>query len=170
MLKAAINMLVYAAALLVIGVIAYLAAPTGASAATALIIPGVAAALMIACAVMTIMGATSNAKGKGPGKPGALGVNLAVLLPLLFTLAFAFRALPTTSAYLEAKGALSSGNVLEQAETLADDKGRKALQKDYLVVALWSLTALSAFAFATMLTTRPKLDKVKQTTETTTGD
>ncbi len=166
MLKAAINMLVYAAALLVIGVVAYLAAPTGASAATALIIPSVAAALMIACAVMTIMGATSTAKGKGPGKPGTLGVNLAILLPLLFTLAFAFRALPATGAYLEAKGALSSGNVIEQAETLIDDKGRKALQKDYLVVALWSLTALSGFAFATMLTTRPKLEKVAKAAKT----
>jgi len=160
MLKAAINMLVYAAALLVIGVVAYLAAPTGASAATALIIPSVAAALMITAAVLAIMGKASIAKGNGPGKPGTLGLNLAILLPLLFTLAFAFRALPATSAYLEAKGALSSGNLLEQAETLIDDKGQKALQKDYLVVALWSLTALSAFAFATMLTTRPKLEKV----------
>jgi hypothetical protein len=159
MLKAAINMLVYAAALLVIGVIAYLAAPTGASAATALIIPGIAAALMITSAVLTIMGAAAARDGKGVSKLGILGVHLGILLPILFTLAFAFRALPATNAYLEAKNALNSDNAIEQAAAVLDEKQSKAYRKDYLVVALWSLTALSGFAFASMLTHRPKMEK-----------
>ncbi len=152
-------MCLYAVAMLIIGVVAYLVAPSGASAATALIIPAVCSGLMITCAVLTIMGAASGRDGKGISKIGVVGIHLGILLPLLFTLAFTFRALPATSAFLDAKNALNSDSAIEQAAAVLDEDQSKAYRKDYLVVALWSLTAISGFAFASMLSQRPKIEK-----------
>lgn len=159
MIKAALTMVLYAIAMLVVGVVAYLVAPSGASAATALISPAICGGLMMTCAVLTILGAASGRDGKGISKLGVVGVHLGILLPLLFTLAFTFRALPATGAYLDAKRALNSDSAIEQATAILDEKQSKAYKKDYLVVALWSLTAISGLAFGSMLSQRPKIEK-----------
>jgi hypothetical protein len=159
MLKAATMMIVYAAALLLVGVITFMVAPPGSHPLTALLIPGVCAALMVACAVLTIMGAGQARNGRGVGKQGMLGVHLGILLPLLFTLAFLIRAIPATNAYLEVKSALNPDQPVAAATAVLDEDSRKAFSKDYLAVALWSLTALSSLGFASLLVLRPKMEK-----------
>lgn len=159
MLKAATIMIVYAAALLLVGIVTYIAAPADSSKATALIVPSVCAVLMVVCAVLTIMGAGAARDGRGVGKQGMLGVHLGILLPLLFTLAIMFRAIPTTSKFLDVRNALNPDQPIEAAIAVLDEDSRKALAKDYLVVGLWSLTSISALAFASLLVLRPKVEK-----------
>jgi len=159
MLKAAIIMIVYAVAMLLIGSVTFMISPPGASSLTALIVPGACAALMVICAVLTIMGAGAARQGKGVGKHGMLGVHLGILLPLLFMLAIMFRALPATTAYLDVRNALDTKVPLPAAMAVLNEDSLKAFTKDYLAVSLWSLTALSGFAFVTLLFLRPKMEK-----------
>lgn len=159
MLKAAIIMIVYAAAMVMIGAVTFMVAPSGASKATALIVPAACGALMVVCAALTIMGAGSARQGKGVGKHGMLGIHLGILLPLLFMLAIMFRAIPTTSGYLEVRNALNTDQPLPASLAVLDADSLKAFGKDYLAVSLWSLTALSGFAFVSLLVLRPKMEK-----------
>jgi hypothetical protein len=165
MIKAAFLMVVYAVAMVAIGTVAFMLAPSGAKAATALIIPAACAGLMLVCAGLTAKGFMSTKAGKGTGKPGMMGIHLGLLLPLLFCLAFAGRAWPATNAFLDAKSTLASGSraenlaaaVIDQAAT--DGQSLDALSKDYLIAALWSLSGLSLFAFAALVSHRPKMTK-----------
>lgn len=169
MLKAAIIMIVYAAAMVMIGAVTFMVAPSGASKATALIVPGVCGALMVVCAALTIMGAGSARQGNGVGKHGMLGVHLGILLPLLFMLAIMFRAIPTTSKHLAARNAINPDQPIETTAAVLDEDSRKALAKDYLVVSLWSLTALSGFGFVALLVLRPKMEKTLKPAPTPTS-
>ncbi len=162
-------MVVYAAAMIAIGVVAFMLAPSGGKAATALVIPAVCAALMLVCAALTAKGIMSAKAGKGTGKPGMIGIHLGLLLPLLFALAFIGRALPATTAFLDAKKTLAGGNraenvaaaVLDQAAT--SGQALEALSKDYLIASLWALSFLSLFACVALVSHRPKMVKVSRT-------
>ena len=78
-------MYAYAVFLVVCGLVAYFMAPSGAGAGTALIVPSIAAALVVICAAM----AGSLHRNR---KLGMIGIHVGLVLPLLFAAAFAHRA------------------------------------------------------------------------------
>ncbi len=77
--RAALLMILYAAALVGLGLLAFFLAPPTAKATTAIAVPAVCALLMVACGVAAL---TSNATAR------AVGVYAGVLLPLIFAVAF----------------------------------------------------------------------------------
>jgi hypothetical protein len=78
-------MFAYAVFLVICGAIAFFMAPANTKAATALIVPSVAAALMVVFATMA-------AKLPRNRTVGMIGVHVGLVLPLLFAVAFAARA------------------------------------------------------------------------------
>ena len=170
MIKAAIALLVYALLLVGMGFIAYRVAPPEANALTALIVPSVAAVLATAAAVLCVLGTRNR-------KLGMIGAPAGLVLPVLVALAFAGRAFPATTAYLDARAELAerpsasdlaqfADAAIEQGETgvadvaavMARDNAESlaAVSKDYLIITLWGATALSLYAFVTLLLLRPK--------------
>ncbi len=83
--RAATIMFLYAALLLAFGILAYLIAPPGANAKTAVIATGACAAIMIAMGIMTLM-------IKSKRKVGMIGIHLGLILPLVFAGVFLMRA------------------------------------------------------------------------------
>ena len=79
--RAAMFMILYAVAMVLLGVLAYLLAPAGAASLTALIIPSACALLMLVCAIMSWRIASNRTMGM-------VGIHLGLVLPLLFAGAF----------------------------------------------------------------------------------
>lgn len=160
MIKAAILMTVYAFVLLGLGGLAYTVAPPDANALTALAVPGGFAVLMLVAAVMTVLGRGASASGK-PKPLGMIGVHAGLAFPLLFVLAFAGRAVPLTTRFLDARAATSEQDVAEQLaqEVLDPDDAaetRDTLSKDYLLMTLWGGAGMSVIAFTGLALLRPK--------------
>ncbi len=159
MIKAALMMVVYALVLVMGGVVAYMLAPEGANAATALIVPSACAALMIACAVMTLM----LKKNK---RVGMIGIHVGLILPLVFTAAFIQRAVAgygSIGAYKEANAAYVEA--VANDATLAEEENREAFFKEkdapdhskaYLVATLALLSGSSVMGFFALISMRPK--------------
>lgn len=146
MIKHALIMLVYAATMLFLGVLAFLVAPPDASKATALAIPGVAALLILAAAVMSLL----------KGRPRTIGVWAGIVLSGLFAVAFAARAIPMTAAYFDAHSALVNAPADERATAAEVDDARggprvEALRKDYLIMTLWGVTSLSVLSLVSLM-------------------
>jgi hypothetical protein len=163
MLKPAILLIVYAAVLFGLGVLVYRIAPPDSNAATALLIPSVCGILSLVAAVLCIIGRGTNQQGK-PKKAGMIGVHAGIVLPLLFTLAFVGRALPTTTSVLEAQATLAEAGTLERSarEVLGDEEfaqARETAEKGYLAMTLWGVTGVSIVTFAGLLLLRPKTSK-----------
>ncbi len=175
MIKAAIALFVYALLLVGMGLLAYRIAPPEANALTALIVPSVAAVLALASAVLCVLGLRNR-------KLGMIGAHAGLALPILFALAFAGRAFPATTAYLDARAELAerpSASDLAQFADAAIQQGQtgvadvaagmardsaealEAVSKDYLIVTLWSVTALSLQTFVVLLMLRPKPAKAE---------
>jgi len=135
-----IVVLAYAAVLLDGGLTAFMTAPPEANAATALIVPGACAVVMLLCAV----GASLIDRNRAVGM---IGIHAGLVLPLVFAAAFAFRAM----AAAEASAAYNdpAAVVAEGGEAPDHDKG-------YLAWTLWRLTGLSGVAFVGLLLQRPK--------------
>lgn len=148
-------MLVYGVLLIGMGILAYQVAPAGASAITALAVPGLAGAMMIVCVVLSMMDGVARRVGGVGG----------IVIALLFAAAVVGRAAPSTAAYMDAKDALGAA-MGEAPDDESDDarearraaarasltgEQRDALDKGYLVMSLWGLTSLSALAFVALL-------------------
>ena len=164
MFKAALLLFVYAATMIGLGVVAYTLAPEGANAMTALIIPGATGLLAVVTGIMCLLGK----------KPAMIGVHAGLVLPLLFAAAFASRAVPLTSSFLDAKAEMAQvrqtvegglGAVVEDVQgrlsrgeqVLPDTSmAAKALSKDYLIATFWGLTCVSLLAFVALILLRPK--------------
>jgi len=87
-MKSARIMFVYAVFLAACGVVAFVMAPPGAHATTALLVPGVAAALMV------ISGLMANAFHRNR-TIGMIGIHVGLVLPLVFAIAFGYCAYNT---------------------------------------------------------------------------
>lgn len=160
MIKAAILLILYALVMITIGVITFVAAPPEANAATALIIPCACGVVTIVAAVLTIIGRDPGPEGR-PNTMGMIGVHAGLVLPLLFTLAIGYRAVTGTGPVLDAQAALEkierpADQPVPEEIAVAEAELRKVAGKDYQIVALWSLTGLSLFAFASLVMLRPK--------------
>lgn len=175
MYKAAALLILYALLMIAVGVVTFIIAPPGAKALTALLIPGIAGALAIACGVLCIIGANTpehahdedddEPRAHSSGKAVMIGVHGGLVLPLVLALAFGWRAWSATSKLLDARAVLGTPDqavVDEQisaAVTLGEDelkKADKAINKDYLAASLWGLTGLSVMAFGGILGQRPR--------------
>lgn len=168
MLKAALLLVVYALIVAGLGVLAFLIAPPQASAGTALVVTGAGSLLALACAVLCVMGRSPNANAKAH-RLGMIGVHVGLLVPVLMLVGVLMRAIPATSALLDAKSrqaeargsdaspagdaiAALADAVLPTEQATAD---RTALDKDYLVVTLWALAGVSGVALLALLLLRP---------------
>lgn len=158
MLKYPIISIVYAAAMLFLGGVAYALAPPGTSAGTALVIPGIAAGAILVATALGFIVDIIWYFAKLP--PMRIGVWPAIALSALLAVAFAARAIPATAAYLDARGALVDSPAAERATAATVDvveggPRAEALRKDYLIMALWGLTAVSAVSLVSLLLLGP---------------
>jgi len=162
--RAVLTMIGYAVFLVAGGLIAFLMAPPNANATTALLVPSIAAGLMLVSAVLASLLHRS--------KPaGMIGIHAGLVLPLIFALGIGQRALATWSAvgdYRDQREAYEAAEpqpesfeaFLEarvEAGTVPEDVPDH--DKAYLAVILTVLALGSVGAFALLLVQRPKPEK-----------
>ncbi len=158
-MKSALVLFAYAAILVTGGVYAFLGAPEGANAATALIVPGACAAVMIVLGFIIVSAMPDNPKS-------AERVHIAaIVLALVFAIAFGFRATSAAKAqgaYITAQSAWQTAVTTNDIEDSPEAKiaffeARNAPDhsKAYLGNTLWILMGFSALAMVAMLATRP---------------
>lgn len=147
-MRAAIVLIIYAASLIGAGLFAFMSAPEGANAKTALIVPG-------ACAVLILVLATGLLVAKAPGRRVMMHV-IALVLTLIFAAAFSLRAMEASGAVQafrnaesQLEAAIEAGSVEDTPEARRDFFEREEApdhDKSYLATTLWSLVALSALS------------------------
>ncbi|MEM1329033.1 MAG: hypothetical protein AAGG07_00585 [Planctomycetota bacterium] len=183
-MKAPVVMSAYALVMVGGGLVAFTMAPEGANALTALIVPTVAALLMLVCA-----GASALINRSKP--IGMIGIHLGLVLPLVFAFGIGQRAMIATGASGEYRESRASFDAQVEAgemptgdeafiEYLQREKYRAMYEgvdgspdyvswlesddaqdindydKGYLAVILWVLTGASLIAFIALLLSRPK--------------
>lgn len=158
-MRSATIMFVYAAVLLGAGAWAYSAAPQGANAATALIVPGACALVMLICGGIVAGTARTNLRT-------ARRTHLVALIcALAFGAAFAQRggqASLASTLHRETEyrfaSAVKEGKAQDTPEARAAyfrSAGAPDHDKKYLSNTLWALMFVSAGAFLALLVTRP---------------
>ncbi len=192
-IKFALTMLTYAVCLFVSGFVTMSVAPPGAKPATALIIPGIAAALALAAAVLSLM-------IKSNRKLGMIGIHVGLVLPLLFTAGSLMRvsgSMAKAEAFNEelraVHTALADDNGVVTLTLAADpnsDRPRdrvmqaKFVQGDeplfesespwkpygYQSVGMISIAMLSVLAFVALLLHRPEIPKAEPKDDLLEGD
>lgn len=147
-MKAPLLMVLYAIALVAIGYLTYSVAPPGANAATALKMSSGIAALMLFCAVASLAIRRHRALGM-------VGIHLGLLLPLIAALGTGMR-LPGSYANAQRfnEAAAQEAGVLVQA---VSDQRDRPHPVGYQTVGIGSSVVLSVFAFAAILSHRPKV-------------
>lgn len=157
-----IIMLGYAALLVGGGLYAFFNAPPQANAATALIVPGVCAAVMAGLAALTL------AQAHRPiGRNWGLRVGTAMALVMALLIAFpAFRRTPAYGAYHRVLPEYTAQ--LQADPALADAKARTEFFKQrgapdhdpaYLLRTLWVLSGAGVFAFLGLISSRHALER-----------
>ncbi|MFI4891999.1 MAG: hypothetical protein ACIAQ0_00995 [Phycisphaerales bacterium JB058] len=164
--RAAIVMFLYAALILTFGIMAYLIAPPGANAKTAVVVTAICAVVMSARGVMTLMIHKKR-------NIGMIGIHVGLLLPLIFASLFLMRA----GSNYRASGVYNYFQNAYQAD-LDDRKAEDTTanrdsflsgakpesgdeiptgDKGYLGFILTMLFGVSVAAFVVLLLSRPKL-------------
>ncbi len=158
MLKAVAILVLYAALVLVMGALAFASAPEGANKITALIFPGLIAAVSLACVVMSLF---INKKRT----VGMIGIHLGIVFPLLVALAVGHRAYKVhqdSGQHNQAvelweqrvqDGAISTP---EARERFFEEGNYPEYDKAYLRTALVAISAISLVTFVAMIAARPK--------------
>ena len=158
-MKAAMVLVVYALVLVAGGLIAYTSAPADANALTALIIPGVCAAVIGVCALLVVVGF------KGNRKLAMIGAHAAMLFTLLFAVAFGMRAKAGFDASAEYREGVEQFEAAGISGAPIGDAARKAYlegrdlpthDKAYLAFTLSGLVVASVVAFGALIVMRPK--------------
>lgn len=158
-------MILYADALVVLGLAAYWLAPEKSNALTALIVPGVCMVLMHVCAVMGRMLDRNRAIGM-------IGIHAGLVLPLVFAVAFAVRGAAVAQGVKDHRAAADRYVAAVRSGDIANDTaeareafiarqvvdGRKAPEHDKSTLRsiLYAMSGLSVAAFLALLTLRPK--------------
>ncbi len=184
-IKYAVTLFAFAAATLALGVAAAQLAPEGANAVTAIMFPAIFAALIVACAVLSLA-------IKKNYKLGMIGIHLGLVLPLLIA-AGSLARFPVSTAgterYLEineeivrildaepegadapSPSALLSldpqGNLTVRQQGAANvrtferDEWKPAMRpKGYQAVSLFATGVLAIFAFVALIVQRPSVRK-----------
>jgi hypothetical protein len=149
-MKAAIVMVLYAAALLCVGYLTYSLAPPGANAATALYISAGIGALMVLCAIATLARKVNRTVGM-------IGIHLGLVLPLLAAAGPIARLPGSMENAKRFNDAVAAQGVM--VEPLTDENRDLPHPVAYQSVALGSTAALSLFAFGAILSHRSKTPK-----------
>jgi hypothetical protein len=146
----------YAVVLVVAGIVAFMLAPEGANAITALAVPAGCALLMVLCGLMSRAIPTKYGLGMA-------GIHLGLVLPLVFAAVIGMRAVKTgdaIEAYREAETAwqarAEAGATVPERAAHFEAADAPDHDKSYLRNTLWFLTAASAIAFFVILARRPK--------------
>ena len=146
--------------LLALGFIAFMLAPEGAKASTALIVSGASAALLWIFAGLCVV----------PGKTAQMiGIHGGLVLPLLLGGAFAFRGVSARSgvqayeeqraAFLETVNAGDAQDTHEAYEAWIEETGADPKldhDKTYLMAILFTMAAVSFVTTAVLVAMRPK--------------
>lgn len=159
-------MFLYAALMLTFGVLAYLIAPPGANATTAIIATGACAAIMVAMGVMSLMIKTKR-------KVGMIGIHLGLVLPLVFAGVFLTRAgsnyrssgvynyfEDSYQADIKSRDVTDTDSLRESFLSGAKPENGKDIpeyDKAYLGFILTLLFGFSVAAFMFLLLSRPEL-------------
>jgi len=164
--RASVVMFLYAALILTFGILAYLIAPPGANAKTAVIVTGLCALVMLAMGVMSMMVHKKR-------KIGMIGIHLGLILPLVFAVVFLMRAgasYRSSGVYKyfdhayqvdikDRKAADTPENRESFLSGAKPDSGRDLPtgDKGYLGFILTMLFGVSVAAFVVLLLSRPEL-------------
>lgn len=141
------------------GLYAFFSAPPEANRATALMVPGIAAALILICAAITRVGRSRPGLATGGW---ACGLALALLLGAMIAMPTSRRSAAAANypAALEAFRAAhpDGGAALSRDERKAFFRERNSPDHDttYLTRTLWSLTGLCGVAFVALVIARPR--------------
>lgn len=149
---------VFATALVIAGLFAFLNAPPQASAKTALIIPGIAATAVWIIGFITLAGVRRP-------KLGRLGFRAGAIVTCAFALLFlvpAYQAHRKLQNYPAAKAewtqAVAQGTVADDLATrkaFFTQRGSPWHDNTYLVNTLWTLSACSVLGFSALMGVRP---------------
>jgi hypothetical protein len=148
MLKFALAMSAYALAMLGIGYLTFISAPPASNAWTALLVPGIGAAAVIACVVMATRIGTNRTLGM-------VGIHVGLVLPLVMA----------AGSFARLSGSLEKNRAYFQNEVLKNPDGTTAAvgvvtskvhPTGYQAVGIGSIGTLSLFAFVSVLLLRPK--------------
>ncbi|HED54277.1 MAG TPA: hypothetical protein ENJ00_08765 [Phycisphaerales bacterium] len=164
--RTSVIMFLYAALLVTFGVLAYLIAPPGAHAQTAVVVTAICALLMVAMGVLSMLIHKKR-------NLGMIGIHVGLLLPMVFAVAFLVRA---GSAYRSSgvyryferayQAEVKTGDIADSAdarsaylEEAKPDRGKDLPSGDkaYLGLILTILFGVSVAAFVVLLLSRPKL-------------
>lgn len=164
--RAAVVMFLYAALMLSLGILAYLIAPPGANAKTAVFVTGACALVMVAMGVMSLMVYKKR-------KVGMIGIHLGLILPIIFASLFLMRAGSNyrssgvyryfDNAYqvdLKERSAQDTAALRESFLSGARPKWAADIpqgDKGYLGFILTMLFGVSVAAFVVLLLSRPQL-------------
>jgi hypothetical protein len=167
--RAALIMFVYAGVVIGLSLLAFVLAPPGANAATAVAMGGGSALVMVVMAVLSLLGRRNR-------KLGMVGIHVGLLLPLIFAATFLLRIGPSYRSsgvhrYFETayERAVNTGAVASTSD--AKDAFLKAgrdsvsgqeippTDKAYLGLILTLLFGASLAAFVLLLLSRPTLPK-----------
>lgn len=164
--RAAVVMFLYAALMLTLGILAYLIAPPGANAKTAVIVTGACALVMLAMGIMAL----TIHKNR---KLGMVGIHLGLILPLVFAAVFLMRAGTSyrsagvyryfDNAYQVDRKARAAADTTELRDSfLAGARPKSAdeipeTDKNYLGLILTLLFGVSVAAFVVLLLSRPEI-------------
>lgn len=164
--RASVVMFLYSALMLSLGILAYLIAPPGANAKTAVIVTGACAFIMLAMGVMSMMIHKKR-------KVGMIGIHLGLILPLIFATLFLMRAGTNyrasgvhryfQTAYLaEVKAGTFKDTPDDRTAFLTGARPKAAGEipdgdKGYLGFILTMLFGVSVAAFVVLLLSRPEI-------------
>ncbi len=149
----------FAALMLAGGLYAFFSAPPEANRATALLVPGVAALMILVCAGVTRAGFRRPSLATGGW---ACGLVLAVMLGVMIAMPASRRSADAANypAALEAFRAAhpDGGASLSREERRSFFRERNAPDHDitFLTRTLWSLTSLCGVAFVALVIARPR--------------
>ncbi len=159
-------MFLYAALILTFGILAYVIAPPGANAKTAVVVTGICALVMVVMGVMSIMIHQKR-------RIGMIGLHLGLLLPLIFAVVFLMRAgasYRSSGVYkyfdhayqVDLKDRNAQDTIANRESFLSGAKPEAGKDipegdKGYLGFILTMLFGVSVAAFVVLLLSRPKL-------------
>ncbi|MEM1071508.1 MAG: hypothetical protein AAGB48_12680 [Planctomycetota bacterium] len=179
-LRAAFIMFVYAGVLFGLALLAYVSAPVGAKAATALVVGGGSAAIMTVMGIMSMMLRRNR-------KLGMIGIHVGMVLPLVFAAAFWVRIGASYKSagvhdyfYGAYARAVESGDVADTGDARSAflRGGREAVggdeipehSKAYLGRIFTLLFGASVITFGLLLASRPSVPKAEDNDEKDTID
>ena len=150
MIRFSITLLVYGAALLFVGALTYFVAPPGANAATAMIVSGGGALLLMLCAVCAPLVRERR-------RLGLLAIYGGLALPLILGVG----ALMRLSGSLNKTNAFNADFEQNGSIALVAQGDEKRHNTAYQTVGIGSTVMLSAFGFIVLLLHMPKIPAAK---------